>query len=138
MNQRTVGRVAPAINVTPLIDVLLVLLIIFMVISPMRPSRFEARIPEKPKPGAEIFENELALVVTVRQEGGYLLNTLSAPSLDALQASLFDALNGRPEDRKAVFLKAPRTMRYGEIVRVIDVMKAAGSAPIGLQLENLD
>ncbi|MDX2034086.1 MAG: biopolymer transporter ExbD [Blastocatellia bacterium] len=138
MNQRTVGRVTPMINVTPLIDVLLVLLIIFMVISPMRPSRFDARIPEKPLPGQELFENDLALVVTVQREGGYRLNTLSAASLDALQARLYDALDGRPEDRKAVFLKAPRTMRYGEIVRVIDAMKAAGSAPIGLQIENLD
>ncbi len=127
----------PFINVTPLIDVLLVLLIIFMVISPARPSRFEARIPEKAPPDKEVINRD-SLVVTVNRDGGYQLNSQPAQTLADLDALLHRALDGRPDNLKAVFVKAPRASHYGEIVKVIDVMKAAGSAPIGLQIENLN
>jgi biopolymer transport protein ExbD len=133
-NRKTV---APFINVTPLIDVLLVLMIIFMIISPARPHKFDARIPDKPEPD-RFDEPNLALVVTVNHGGGYALNTQPAKTIGELQSQLLRALDGRPADRKAVFLKAPRTVNYGEVAKVIDVMKIAGCAPIGLQIENLD
>ena len=129
---------APFINVTPLIDVLLVLLIIFMIISPARPHKFDARIPDKQKPEEPDTEQTLALVVTINQGGGYALNMQPAKTLDELQSQLSRALDRRPADLKAVFLKAPRTLNYGEVAKVIDIMKLAGSAPIGLQIENLD
>jgi biopolymer transport protein ExbD len=129
---------APFINVTPLIDVLLVLLIIFMIISPARPSKFDARIPDKQKPDDIDEEYNLALVVTINQGGGYALNMQPAKTLDELQSQLSRALDGRPDDLKAVFLKAPRVLNYGEVAKVIDIMKLAGCAPIGLQIENLD
>lgn len=134
-NKKTV---APFINVTPMIDVLLVLLVIFMVIAPARPNKFDARIPEKPEPKQDMVVCDLSLVVTVNNAGGYALNTEPFDTLGDLQARLRDALDGRPEDRKAVFLKAPRALNYGEVVKVIDVMKTSGAAPIGLQTENLD
>jgi biopolymer transport protein ExbD len=136
MNEKK-SSATPFINVTPLIDVLLVLLIIFMVISPARPSRFETKIPEKAPPGPERVAKD-SLVVSLNRDGGYQLNSQPAATLAELDALLHRALDGRPESLKAVFVKAPRTLRYGEIVRVIDVMKAAGSAPIGMQIENLD
>ena len=136
MNERT-KTTTPFINVTPLIDVLLVLLIIFMVISPTRPNRFETQIPKKMPPGPEIV-NKLSLVVTIAQNGGYQLNSQPAATLADLDALLHYALDGRPDSLKAVFVKAPRTLHYGEVVKVIDVMKAAGSTPIGLQIENLN
>src|SRR5262244_3329687 len=57
----------PKINVTPLIDVLLVLLIIFMVISPLKPSRFEAKVPAEPKdqPQVDVKPNPLTLVIAI-------------------------------------------------------------------------
>ena len=128
---------APFINVTPLIDVLLVLLIIFMIISPARPYKFDARIPDKKPDGIDEAPN-LALVVTIDHGGGYALNMQPAKTLDELQSQLRRALDGRPSDLKAVFLKAPRALNYGEVAKVIDVMKVAGCAPIGLQIENLD
>jgi biopolymer transport protein ExbD len=135
MNQRQ-AQTGPNINVTPLIDVLLVLLIIFMVISPLKPSRFEAKIPDKPE--RDTTEGcELCLVVTVEQSS-YRLNAAAAASLNELEALLHSALDGRPLDRKATFIKAPRGLQYGEVVKVIDVMAAAGCAPIGLQLDGLD
>jgi biopolymer transport protein ExbD len=129
---------APFINVTPLIDVLLVLLIIFMIISPTRPNKFDARIPDKQKPDDFKKDEDFALVVTINHGGGYALNMQKAASLDELQSQLSRALDGRPVDLKAVFLKAPRTLNYGEVAKVIDIMKLAGCAPIGLQIENLD
>jgi biopolymer transport protein ExbD len=128
----------PFINVTPLIDVLLVLLIIFMIISPARPSKFDARIPDKQDPDDVITDTDLALVVTINHGGGYALNMQPAKTLDELQSQLLRALDGRPVDRKAVFLKAPRALNYGDVAKVVDIMKLAGCAPIGLQIENLD
>jgi biopolymer transport protein ExbD len=129
---------APFINVTPLIDVLLVLLIIFMIISPARPYKFDSRIPDKQKPDGSDEINNTALVVTINHGGGYALNMQPAKTLDELQSQLSRALDGRPADLKAVFLKAPRTLNYGEVAKVIDIMKLTGCAPIGLQIENLD
>src|SRR5262252_10715908 len=100
---------APFINVTPLIDVLLVLLIIFMIISPARPYKFDARIPDKKLDEIDV-ENNHALVVTIDQGGGYALNMQPAKTLGELQSQLSRALNGRPAELKAVFLKAPRTL----------------------------
>jgi biopolymer transport protein ExbD len=131
----------PYINVTPLIDVLLVLLIIFMVISPQKPHRFETKIPEKPpEEQKEQPPDPLSLLITVPPKGGgaYKLNTQEAKTLQDLQDQLFKALNGRPNDRKAVFIKGPIGLPYGEIVKVIDVATAAGAQPIGLQIEGLD
>jgi biopolymer transport protein ExbD len=138
MNCHNRKTVAPYINVTPLIDVLLVLMIIFMIISPARPSKFDAKIPEK-RMSEDIDEvKKLALVVTINHGGGYALNTQPAKTLEELRSQLRRALDGRPADLKAVFLKAPRALNYGEVAKVIDVMKIAGCAPIGLQIENLD
>ena len=60
----------PHINVTPLIDVLLVLLIIFMVITPLKPSRFEAKVPAEPKnePQVNVKPNPLTLVIAISKE----------------------------------------------------------------------
>jgi biopolymer transport protein TolR len=128
----------PIINVTPLIDVLLVLLIIFMIISPSNAHKFDARIPDKPEPNDIERENDLALVVTINHGGGYALNMQAANTLGELQSLLSRALDGRPSDRRAVFLKGPRSINYGEVAKIVDVMKSAGCAPIGLQIENLD
>jgi biopolymer transport protein ExbD len=130
----------PYINMTPMIDILLVLLIIFMVISPKKPHRFESRIPERPPENMpEQPPDPLALLVTIPMDGEtYKLNVEELSGLKALGERLFKALDGRPADRKAVFIKAPRALNYGQIVKVIDVVKQVGGEPIGLQIEGLD
>lgn len=143
-NEHESGHVSndavPYINVTPLIDVLLVLLIIFMVISPQKPHQFEAKVPEKPPENQQDTPPDpLSLLVTLSKTGGtYKLNTEEMKDLPALYDRLYAALNGRPADRKAVFIKGPRTIHYGEVVKVIDIVKQAGGQPIGLQIEGLD
>src|SRR6185369_13362588 len=72
--KRRMHMTKPQINVTPLIDVLLVLLIIFMVVTPMKPSAFQAKIPAEPKPELPAEVNPLTLVVDVRADASLRLN----------------------------------------------------------------
>src|SRR6185436_2586718 len=75
----------PRINVTPLIDVLLVLLIIFMVITPVKPSRFEAKVPAEPKDqkNLDVKPNPLTLVVSINRNTRQLsLNNEAAGTVD--------------------------------------------------------
>jgi len=140
MGGGSLKEAVPYINMTPMIDILLVLLIIFMVISPQKPHRFEAKIPEKPPENQpEQPPDPLALLITIPMDGdAYKLNTEEHKGLKALGERLFKALDGRPQDRKSVFIKAPRALNYGEVVKVIDIVKQSGGQPIGLQIEGLD
>src|SRR5215211_1425718 len=143
----------PRINVTPLIDVLLVLLIIFMVITPVKPSKFEAKVPAEPKneQQLDVKPNPLTLVVSINRETrGIQLNNDSAGSVDdptALTAKLTDIFNQRTtngvfrensnEVEKTIFIKSPKLAKYGDVVKVIDAAKMAGASPIGLQIDDL-
>lgn len=147
------GGATPNINVTPLIDVLLVLLIIFMVISPSKPSRFEAKVPAEPKPDDQTIAkpNPLTLVVAVnRSDMKLTLNNQEAGDVSNasdLTAKLTEIFQGRDangvfregtnEVEKTVFIKSPRSVKYGDVVKVIDAVKMAGAQPIGLQIDDL-
>ncbi len=147
------SEATPNINVTPLIDVLLVLLIIFMIISPLKPSRFEAKVPAEPKdePQDNPQANPLTLVVAVNKSNGSVtLNNESAGNVadtEALTNQLSQIFKDREnngvfregtnEVEKTVFLKAPKGIKYGEVVKVIDGIKTAGAQPIGLQIDDL-
>jgi biopolymer transport protein TolR len=160
--EKRVKRTVPFINVTPLIDVLLVLLIIFMVVTPIKPSRFVAQIPEPPKP-EELTEvgDVLTLVVNIKPDGTLELNHLSGMGTvndtGKLSAALRKIFQGRKENhayrwdmtsrndlpeeariQKTVFIKAPKTIPYGEVVKVLDGIKVAGADPVGLQVDALD
>ena len=132
------GKAVPNINVTPLIDVLLVLLIIFMVLSPMKPHQFASQIPQRPQENQMQAVDLENLVVTIPAAGGYKLNQSEVATREELGKLLFKALEGRPMERKAVFIKAPRSLIYGEVIKVVDVVKGAGAFPIGLQIEGLE
>ena len=150
----------PDINVTPLIDVLLVLLIIFMVAVPLKPTRFTARLPSQPDDRV-LPPNDPTLVVTIEPDRTLKLNALNGmgtiddPSkLGTTLAELFrkreinhvygDGMLTRmdlPElvrIEKTVFIKAPKSIAYGDVVKVIDGIKAAGANPVGLQLDSLN
>lgn len=147
------GDAKPQINVTPLIDVLLVLLIIFMVITPLKPSRFEAKVPAEPKnePQTNVQPNPLTLVVAINKENrsvslnnepfgdvadtSKLLNRLREIFKEREANSVFR--DGTNEVEKTIFIKSPKLVKYGEVVRVIDAVKLAGASPIGLQIDDL-
>lgn len=143
----------PNINVTPLIDVLLVLLIIFMVITPLKPSRFEAKVPAEPKPEDQTVAkpNPLTLVIGINKSDNVItLNNEPAGDVSdtaALNNKLSQIFKerenngvfreGTNEVEKTVFIKSPRSVRYGNVVKVIDAAKTAGAQPIGLQIDDL-
>ena len=151
---------APTINVTPLIDVLLVLLIIFMVAAPLKPHRFMAKVPSPPENNAHIDPGPLTLVVTIEPDRTLKLNALSdmgtVDNLTPLTTKLTSVFNERLHNRafrldliarmdlsefqrveKTIFIKAPRNIPYGEVARVLDGLKGTGADPIGLQLDDL-
>ncbi|HEX8251435.1 MAG TPA: biopolymer transporter ExbD [Pyrinomonadaceae bacterium] len=144
----------PNINVTPLIDVLLVLLIIFMVISPSKPSRFEAKVPAEPKPEEQnliLKPNPNTLIVFIDKENKLKLNQEEMGNI-ADPAPLINKLTetfnyrdangvfreGTNETEKTVFIKAPRSVKYGEVAKVVDAVKFAGAQPVGLQVDDLE
>jgi biopolymer transport protein ExbD len=152
----------PYINVTPLIDVLLVLLIIFMVVTPLKPSRFKADIPTQRDPNEDLSKlkpNPLTLVVSISPDLQIKLNQDplgSVNDITPLAQKLALTFQQRKEQRaykvgmetrsdvkeddrieKTVFVKAPRAARYGDVVKVIDAIKGAGASPVGLQVDDL-
>jgi biopolymer transport protein ExbD len=152
----------PLINVTPLIDVLLVLLIIFMVVSPLRPARFLAKVPAEPdREVKDIDPNPNTLVVTIKMDRTIMLNRIdnvgSVSDTSKLSMMLVDLFQKRkqshdyryelrdrtdlPEDvriQKTVFIKAPSSIPYADVIRVLDGIKGAGASPVGLQIDDLN
>lgn len=128
----------PDINITPLIDVLLVMIIIFMVIKHKDPHRFENKVPEKPKPDApKNVDVSLSLVITVDRTGVIKLNSQEMND-ENLRNTLKSTIEKRPSDLRTVFIKGPREIPYEKVVKLIDIAKGAGAAPIGLQIDNID
>ena len=146
------SRAVPFINVTPLIDVLLVLLIIFMVVTPLKPKRFKTLIPEQQQnTPADATPSKLTLRVDIMKDNKLQLNGEDYGSIDntgRLSAKLAEILRQREEQRvtkfgtdiieKTVFIKAPESFKYGEVVKVIDAVKGAGATPVGLQVDALE
>ena len=148
------NEATPHINVTPLIDVLLVLLIIFMVITPVKPSRFEAKVPAEPKDqqNLDVKPNPLTLVVSVNQATRQiLLNNEPVGTVDEpepLTNQLLEIFKQREANdvrsevtnqiEKTLFIKSPTSVKYGDVVKVIDAVKASGAQPIGLQIDDLN
>lgn len=130
----------PDINMTPLIDVLLVLLIIFMVISPVKPHEFETKIPERPPESSEIeiIPDPSTLVISMAPKTLELKLNDKPMTPDELSRYLTDELKKRPSDKKSIFIKAPKSVPYREVVRVVDIAKGAGAEPIGLQVDYLE
>src|SRR6185295_289085 len=162
IEHRSSTTAVPYINVTPLIDVLLVLLIIFMVVTPLKPSRFKADIPTQRDPNEDLSKlkpNPLTLVVTIAPDLSIKLNQDSLGSVNdptPLAQKLLMTFQQRKEQRaykvgmetrtdikederieKTVFVKAPRATKYGDVVKVIDAIKGAGASPVGLQVDDL-
>jgi len=160
MSANTVTQNKPFINVTPLIDVLLVMLIIFMVAAPLRPHSFAAKLPSEPD-ALDKIANDHTLVVTVQPDHTLKLNGLdddmgTVEDTSKLSTTLISLFKLRTTNRvykaemvtrldvpeqyrieKTVFVKAPRSIPYGAVAKVIDGLKGSGADPVGLQLDDL-
>ena len=123
-------RTRPSINVTPLIDVLLVLLIIFMVIAPHRPAKLPVKAPQPLPPNSPPAPAE-TLMLTVTTDLQMRLNSTPI-NIEDLPALLSNLMQDRSTDQKTLFIRAPGGLRYDPVLLLVDLAKGAGVSTIGL------
>ncbi|PIE71069.1 MAG: protein TolR [Deltaproteobacteria bacterium] len=121
------------INVTPFVDVMLVLLIIFMVTAPMMIQGVNVALPETISAPMEAEDDQL--VVTVDAHGKIFINDASV-TLEFLKEKLSAILKTRAS--RNVFLKADKSVSYGSVIQVMAAVKRAGVAKLGMITEPLD
>ena len=118
------------INVTPLVDVMLVLLVIFMVTAPMMQQGVQVNLPKADTKGMNAQED--TVIVAVDKSGRTFINKDEVPSGD-LRRRLSDMFATRT--KKEVFLKADAGVPYGEVVRAMADIKGAGIERLGMVTE---
>jgi len=117
------------INVTPMIDVLLVLLIIFMITLPLSRRNFIVQVPpEQKQQPRQKQQSSDQIVLELKADGSYSINTQPV-TFDQLDAKFHELYYQRPA--KLLFIKAAPNRKYGEIVRAMDVARGAGVQVIG-------
>jgi biopolymer transport protein ExbD/biopolymer transport protein TolR len=127
------SKVNSNINVTPMVDVMLVLLIIFMVITPMlqKGASVDMAKVNNPVPMPDA-DKEDALLVVVMRDGQIYLGT-SRITLDQLTDKVKDRLADKPDKR--IFIRADMRAKYGAVVDVVDNVRSAGVDDVGLLTE---
>jgi len=130
--RRQVGTHMSEINVTPFIDVMLVLLVIFMVTAPMMQSGIGINLPQA-ETDTKPAEEGLTLTVTKDQ---YVRIGDSTININLLERRLTEYFANRP--KKVVYLQADKDLPYGVVVRIMDITKKAGVELIGILTEPID
>jgi biopolymer transport protein TolR len=126
-----VQEVRSQINVTPLVDVCLVLLIIFMVVTPMLQKGVDVALPETHQP-EKMPENSKQLTISIKQDGSVFVNQNWVPD-DQLAAQLKGVHDQSPD--KSVVLKGDRRLKYKKVREVMKLVNEAGFSHVGLVTE---
>jgi biopolymer transport protein ExbD len=129
------SKTRPNINMTPLIDVLLVLLIIFMVITPITPKGLEALVPQPNEDQQQEQPNARTVVVSVDADRRIMINR-DPSNLNTLEENLRDIFKTRAE--RVMFVRGARQLDYQDVAKVIDISKGAGVDKIGLLTEQIE
>lgn len=133
------GGLVADINVTPMVDVMLVLLIIFMVVAPLLQSGVSVALPPSKNPDADAeIVKETSAVIAITDKSEIYLNKDKLPKEDLavrLKELLEAKFKDKREDQKVVYVKGDQAVQYGAIVSVIDAVREAGYDRIGLVSE---
>ncbi|OJT18399.1 hypothetical protein BO221_40735 [Archangium sp. Cb G35] len=124
------GQANADINVTPLVDVVLVLLIIFMVVTPLMNQELDVKLPMKEE-SSHVEPEASQVVVTVSPEGQLTLNNEPVSEADFIPR-LTRILAARPVGERLLFFTADDRAPYGKVVAALDGARAAGAEVLGL------
>jgi biopolymer transport protein ExbD/biopolymer transport protein TolR len=131
LSKRNEGsKVSSDINVTPMVDVMLVLLIIFMVVTPMLQKGVSVDYAKvnSPEPMQDA-DKEDALLVSITRDGKVYFGS-EQTTIDALATKVKDKLANKPDKR--VYIKADRRSHFGSLVQVVDAVRSSGVDDVGL------
>lgn len=124
------------INVTPMVDVMLVLLIIFMVAAPMMTQGLDVKLPETDSSAPLTTDDKQQTVLTIKPDGTVFLDEFQVQDVSNLGYQVSEVLKTR--EGKTVFLKADQATAYGDVAVVMGQLRAAGITSIGLVTEPAD
>ena len=128
------GGAIADINVTPMADIMIVLLIIFMVITPMLQKGIDVKLPTAGNT-KERKDEQKTITVAIKRDTQTFLGGIPIPNVTELVPQVKERLEDLPEGQKIVYLKADEELEYSEVMKVMDLLREAGVEEIALIAE---